>query len=146
MAEQNFISISVDDVKVAKRVEKILKGVKNLTPLHKRLGIRAHSYVMRTFDVGGRPKKWAALKEATILRRRKESSLPLQDEGLLRQSFASEATASAALMGSQLGYSIFHDKGTKHIPQRRILPTIKEAEDEFATKIVEDYANEIGGK
>lgn len=62
----------------------------------------------------------------------------LQDTGRLRMSFLPGVREGSAYIGSDLPYSVFHEKGTKRLPQRRMLPVAEEVKDD-ARQIFENW-------
>ena len=68
------------------------------------------------------------------------SARPLKKTGRLRVSFFPWATKKNAGIGSDLPYSEYHQKGTKGIPQRRMLPEADEVREDI-TKILEDHVS-----
>ncbi len=93
--------------------------------------------VQDNFKSGGRghtdPKfrGWKPLKETTKETRRRKKQLPmviLVISGKLKQSWAFlSPRKNIGILKSLSKISVIHDKGTKKIPQRKILPGIKDA-------------------
>lgn len=69
---------------------------------------------------------WQKLAPQTIARRRQKSSRILQDTGHLKSRWKKQWTNKRGLIQSGVPYSVFHEEGTKHIPQRKILPEEKQ--------------------
>ena len=101
-----------------KKFERILTGLKstaaNKTRLHQRFAILTLQWVDRNFQKGGRltGAPWRKLSLNTIAGRRKQSSLPLEDSGQLRQSFVAKATSKSAIVGTEKQYASYHEDGT----------------------------------
>lgn len=82
----------------------------------------------------GGPGGWKPLKEATIARRRTGPGVGtakiLQDTGKLKQSFVPglpdnvfrQYAGRGIDVGTTLHYAPYHEFGTRHIPQRKMLP------------------------
>ena len=88
------------------------------TALHARYAIIASQWIDRNFQqqgalVGG----WKPLSRNTIVGRRKQSSVILQDTGLLRASFHPQWDDRQAVVGSADKRSLWHEKGTKGSPE-----------------------------
>ena len=68
---------------------------------------------------------WQKLSASTLLQRRKGGGKVsiLQDTGQLRQRWKHIIRGTKiAILRSMVQYSIYHEEGTKKMPQRRILP------------------------
>ena len=68
---------------------------------------------------------WKPLAESTI--RRKGSSRPLVDSGVLKNSITAKAEKLRILLGTNVPYAGFHQFGTPNIPKREFLP-VKDGE------------------
>lgn len=125
-----------------KKGKRILSSMNEaITPrtLLKAVGEDQKLWIEQNFRQEGKEQKWPPLKPQTIKRRRLGSSKPLQDTGKLFQSFVKQQPIrkgqSRIVVGSNIEYAHFHDEGTEHIPQRRILPT-KPVAQERADKVI----------
>jgi phage gpG-like protein len=90
---------------------------------------------------GGKVGGWAPLADSTIesrMRRRNKTGAIriLQDTGTLRMKWKHNFGPDFAATVSAVEYGIFHETGTKKMPQRRILPK----PEEVADKIKEVFA------
>ncbi len=89
-------------------------------------------WIQRNFrEEGGKVCGWAPLADSTIERRmarRNKSGMIriLQDTGGLRERWKHTWGKDHAAVVSAVEYGIFHETGTKKMPQRRILPTLEE--------------------
>jgi|GEM_PF-2574571 len=133
------------DDEVRRRLQSLSRRVKNRESLHKRYAVTGKRWVARNFEDGGRP-RWAPLKPSTARKkvtktRRRGTSNILRVTGALRGSFTGEATRQRAVVGTNKAYAKYHQKGTKHLPVRAMLPTKKQA-DEFTRPITEDWVEE----
>ncbi len=127
--------------RASSRMKKRSKGIKS----DKRIGIKKTMIVMfqriaKNFDFpvghGHKPPiPWKPLAPSTRKEKAKKglSPLPLTRSGLLKQSWIIKATNNSGTLTSTAAskkgvfYGKFHDRGTKHIPKRRILLTEKYA-------------------
>ena len=156
------------DEAVIASINKLSSDVAKTEVLHKRLGVAGRVWVIRNFQDGGRP-RWKPLRPNTVAARRKGSSKPLQDTGLLRQSYAWEADASKAVVGSPRKTALWHNEGTSPytirpktlggrlafmtaggmvfakqvnhpgLPARRMLPTRKQAIDDILEPVTDQF-------
>jgi len=110
------------DKELQAKLSKVMQGTKDLTPLHKRLGIAGQKWVAETFQKQGRP-KWKPLSPNTLAARRSGGGRILQDSGLLRASYIFHATRTEATVGSSRKVALFHQEGVK--PFGPILPKKK---------------------
>ena len=93
-------------------------GVGGKTELHRRYGIQALNWIDDNFRQAGAltGSKWAKLSKNTIAGRRKGSSNPLLNTGLLRASYSARATAQDARVGSPMLIALWHEEGTDPYP------------------------------
>lgn len=89
-------------------------GVGGKTELHRRYGIQALNWIDDNFRQAGAltGHKWQKLSKNTIAGRRRGSSNPLLNTGLLRASFTSRATAQDVRVGTPLFFAPYHEEGT----------------------------------
>lgn len=76
---------------------------------------------------------WAKLQESTIKQRRSGGKKGagrririLQDTGRGRASIIVKANDKMAKIGTGLGYMIAHHKGTRRLPERRVIPEFRQ--------------------
>lgn len=111
------------------------RRIGDLTPAYKRASVFLDQWVQRNFKtegalvggwppfaMGGRFVPGHGIDAAAKL---------LQDTGRLRLSFKPFATRRNAGIRSELPYAEAHEKGTKRLPQRRMLPERSEVEDDL---------------
>jgi phage virion morphogenesis protein len=79
--------------------------------------------VIRNFDAGGRPQRWAPLKH--------RSGKPLIDTGRLRNSITARSDSDSAEVGTNVIYAATHQFGRGAIPARPFLVLQDEDEDEI---------------
>lgn len=72
---------------------------------------------------------WKKLSLKTIAGRRKGSSKILQDTGRLKNSFEFKASSKGAVLFTRVKYAKKHEFGEGRIPQRKIMPSDKQAEE-----------------
>lgn len=120
------ISLTVDVSRVLRGYALLGRGIANREPYNRKLSVQLLAWVRRNFASGGADQTptWAPLKEST--RREKErkgySTLPLTRTGELRQSFYPVADNNQGGVRSDSDYGRYHQTGTKHMPQRLMLP------------------------
>jgi len=86
--------------------------------------------------------KWKPLKDSTIRAKIKKSGVVrmLQDTGTLKNSLHYNAKDNEVRIGYTAKYSIFHQLGTKYMPQRKILPTeLDEIDINSINNILQNY-------
>lgn len=71
---------------------------------------------------------WQPLDPETIKRRRKKSSKPLIDTGVLRNSTYARSGARTIYFGTNIGYAGYQQFGTRYIPARPFLPITAQGE------------------
>lgn len=83
---------------------------------------------------------WKPLDPETVKRRRKQSSKPLIDTGVLRNSTYARGGARTIYFGTNIGYAGFQQFGTRRIPARPFMPITAQGELTMAgpAKIVFD--------
>lgn len=117
-------------VKARKKLRIQKKTLSKLKTPNKKIATKLDSWVQQNFrSEGGRVGKWKPFAYGGRLQDDgsiDQSAKLLQDTGRLRISFVAFATNIIAGIGSDLPYSITHEKGTKRIPKRRMLPEEKD--------------------
>lgn len=126
------------------------------------VGAQQRAWVDKNFQQGGIEEKWPELSEFTLDMRQHGGSAPLQDTGKLKQSFDYKVIngGKGVVVGSNIKYAQYHEtgtgpitpknakmlaipgpngvvflKGTKGIPQRKMLPSEKLG-GELAAKVI----------
>lgn len=158
--------------KIDRGIRIMSNGLKDRTVLHKRMGRVGVRWIQQNFQRQGQP-RWKRLSPNTVAARRKGSSKILQDSGLLRASFDSQANSVRAVIGSPLQISLYHEKGTKKyvikpkksggslrfvtaggvvfaksvqhpgVSKRKMLPTEKQAAKEIVIPVTQQYIDEL---
>lgn len=82
------------------------------------IGLRLIGWTMQNFKQQGIEKKWKPLSPNTVAQRRKASSVPLQNTGILRASWTQSAGNPKVLgdtvsVTSNVKYAPFHEFGTR---------------------------------
>lgn len=108
-------AITVDDEKVQKLLGKIYDQSGDLSPVLKPIGELVRTSVVRNFEAGGRPEKWAPLSTVTLSRRKKSGGiLRVQGHaGGLLGSIHSEAGSDKVVVGTNKIYAAVHQFGAK---------------------------------
>lgn len=126
------------------------------------VGAQQRGWVGKNFDQGGIESPWPPLSDFTLMARKNGGDKPLQDSGRLKQSFTYVVLAGgkAVKVGSNVRYAEYHEtgtgpilpksgkflaiptangvvfvKGTAGIPKRKMLPSVKLAQ-EMAVKTI----------
>lgn len=116
----------VIDVSGALRKIKHIDDKFEPSTLTKRIGFDILDWVNENFEKGGIEKSWPPLSRNTVASRRKGSSTPLQDTGILRQSFDMfSAGGSDVFVGTKNTIAKYHEHGTRpyiiHPRERKVL-------------------------
>jgi len=116
---------------VAARIDKAKRDMGSTELAFKRSVAVIDGWIQRNFrEEGGKVGGWAPLADSTIERRMKRNKggmiRILQDNGQLRERWKHTWSKNHAAVVSAVDYGIFHETGTKKMPQRRILPTLEE--------------------
>lgn len=85
------VTITVEDAKIVAAMARLRASATNTRKVNEAIGFAFGELVAGSFDDGKTPwgETWDALKPSTIARRRKGSSKPLLDKGLMRASIES---------------------------------------------------------
>jgi phage gpG-like protein len=113
---------------------------------NRRLAVQLQGWVFRNFQAGGglQTPAWAPLAASTAKQKARlgYSGTPLIRTGHLRQSFRPFSDNDSAGVGSEVPYSQYHETGTRHLPQRAMLPPRAVAID-YAVKIYERWTAQL---
>lgn len=126
------------------------------------VGAQQRAWIGKNFDQRGIEQPWEPLSSFTLIARSRGGDAPLQDTGRLKQSFAYVVLSGgkSVKVGSNVRYAEYHEtgigpitpksgkflaiptangvvflRGTAGIPQRKMLPSVKLAE-ELAVKVI----------
>jgi len=135
---------------LARKMSAMMKRTQDMTPAMK-VGAEAIDRLMKkSFDVSRSPTDigWEPLTDETIKRRRKKSSTPLVDTGMLRKRTVARAGARTIYFSSNVAYAGFQQFGTRYIPARPFMPITRSGEltdDAGPAKLVFDrIAAQVG--
>lgn len=152
MAEKILEIKNETSPKVTRRIKAMIRSGDSFESPLKKIGLQLTSSVQQNFDKGGRPKKWAGLKLATLLQRGAEvggSGRPeiLRDKGFLMASIVSAPTDPDGIwdlekfqvtVGSQLKYAKHIQDGTRNMPARPFL-MMQDEDIVVAIKFIEEH-------
>ncbi len=116
--------------KAARAFAAMMRRSENLTPALK-VGAESVNRLLKTsFQESRTPTgtDWKTLDPETIKRRRKQSSKPLIDTGVLRNSTYARSGARTIYFGTNISYAGFQQFGTRRIPARPFLPITAQGE------------------
>lgn len=121
-----MIEIRTNGSEVALDFKKLAIDLTRLAPLMRGIAGDLEDSVERAFEQQRDPitgKFWAKLKPATISARRRKNKIgkKLQVTGRLVNSIISSYKTTSAKIGTNVKYAGVHQKGYKHIPQRRFI-------------------------
>ena len=120
-----------------KHLENAERGIKQTETAFRRSLVVLDRWVQKNFQTeGGNVGGWVPLSDTTVdmrMRRRNKTGMIriLQDNGKLRQQWEHESDEKHATLRSKVDYGIFHDSDEPRskLPQRRIMPRMREAWD-----------------
>lgn len=168
-------SIRVNAKAAREALRRFGKTAADTPTLLKLVGLRHLRWVDKNFREEGTEQRWPPLSPNTVAGRRAGSSKPLQDTGRLRQSFDMRLLGrDAVLVGSNQEIARIHHEGSgpyvirptkarvlrfmtsagprfarrvhhPGIPQRRLLPRAKTAQDMAASVVRGAYRKAIRG-
>ena len=120
-----MISIELDGRQTKAILKRYKSRVQNLEPPLKGWGNYMEQETERQFATETDPDgvRWAALAPSTLAQKRRlgyPDSI-LTRTGKMRNSVVAIADARSVLIGVDVPYAIFHQRGTRKMPQRRIL-------------------------
>lgn len=125
---QYELSIKIEGLDTTVRnIDGVAKRAGDLTPAWRKIAVLGFKDVIQHFrDTAGPEGRWKALKPSTIKRRRKGSSVPLQDTGRLRNSLMpgrgiTKISPRQAILSTNVEYAGFHEFGTSRIPKRSFM-------------------------
>lgn len=109
------ITIKTDDREVRGLLNKVQRRLSDMTPVMKVIGEIVRTSVVRNFEKGGRPKKWAPLSKTTLARRKKGGGI-LRVQGFaggLMGSITARAYPDKVVIGTNKIYAAVHQFGAK---------------------------------
>ncbi len=137
LAEFKIIGLT----KLVTKAKKIKTKLERRRTINHKAVIVMDRWIQKNFQQQGKlavQGGWDDISPATKERRRKGINKKrrgqfkiLQDTGQLRQRWEHVYTNRMAKITSNVDYGIYHEKGTKRIPQRKIMPTEKQVMPEL---------------
>lgn len=135
---------------LARKMSAMMKRTQDMTPAMK-VGAEAIDRLMKkTFDLSASPTgvPWKELSKKTIKKRRKNSSTPLVDTGMLRKRTVARGGARTIYFASNVAYAGFQQFGTRFITARPFMPITRSGDltdDAGPAKLVFDrIAAQVG--
>jgi len=105
------------------------------------------SRLSRLFKTEGRSEgvEWSPLKEKYLLWKVKKgfSEKKLHKTATLAQSFTSVLKGDEAVVGTPVGYAIYHEHGTEHIPRRPFMEPVFRAMTKRLPEIFKQNLKEV---
>jgi phage gpG-like protein len=114
---------------VAKGIKPVIKGfdkriqlIEGDKKIYSVIASMAYKDVIQHFDnTVGRSGIWQPLAASTIRQRRRGSSKPLQDTGVMKGSIRPIGLKTRAEVFTNIDYAKYHDLGTRNIPRREFM-------------------------
>ena len=109
------INAKIDDQEVKALLRRIQRNLGDLTPAHKIIGATVRTSVIRNFEKGGRPRKWAPHSKTTEARRGRGAKV-LMKQGLgggMAGSVNFRASRNSVAIGTNKKYAAVHQFGAK---------------------------------
>ena len=120
-----MISIEIDGRQTKAILKRYKSCVRNLEPPLRGWGNYMEQETERQFATETDPDgvRWAALAPSTLAEKRRKGypESILTRTGKMRRSVVSVADTRSVLIAVDVPYAIFHQQGTRKMPQRRIL-------------------------
>ena len=121
--------IKINDTDVQKGLARAIAKLEDLTPMMANIG----EYMQRRIDDGFRYEKdpygqpWAKLASSTLRQkvRQKRILKILQSRGTMRGTLTYQARRDRVLIGFNVFYADFHQRGTKRMVKRQLLPDVE---------------------
>jgi phage virion morphogenesis protein len=128
------ITVQIENNEMHVRLQQLGNAVTNLQPAMRSIGQILKTNVRLCFTDTKSPDgiNWAALSPATIAKRRRNSDVPLNDTGVLKNSFTVQAGAQSVMVGTNAPQAALMNFGGKKaqfpnlwgdIPARPFMPT-----------------------
>lgn len=119
------VTFTYTDIDVQKLAGRLTKELSDLSKPLKDIAVYMKEEVMENFEQEGRPTKWTALAASTIEKKRKAKGVSgqiLEFHGKLKQSINIRSTKDEAAVFSGVFYGVYHQTGTRKMPQRAFMP------------------------
>jgi phage gpG-like protein len=109
--------VVIVDARVLFQRLRAIRGGLAQAPIMHAIGLRLIGWVAKNFEAEGLETKWRPLSPNTIAGRRKASSKPLQDKGLLRASWTTargnpKVVGDTVSVTSNVKYAPYHEFGS----------------------------------
>lgn len=119
------VMLELDTSSVKTAFAKIKKALADLSSPMRDISLLMKEAVMNNFEDEGNPTRWKALAEST--RRAKmikygPGKQILEGSGWLKQSINASSTANEAAVYTGVFYGVYHQTGTRRMPQRAFMP------------------------
>lgn len=122
------VSIKIDDAAVQAGFAQTIARLNDLTPMMRDIG----EYLQRRVDDGFRYERdpyntaWAPLAASTLHRKVKQRRILkiLQSRGTMRGTLTYRASRDRVVVGFNVFYADFHQRGTKRMVKRQLLPDV----------------------
>lgn len=136
------MSFKIDDRELQELIKRLLKSTTKTDSLMKDIAIYMKTQVMENFQSEGRPNKWESLAAKTLkakIRKKGTAGKILESYGKLKQSINLRSDNIKAQVFSGIEYGVYHQTGTRKMPQRAFMPTVKnEKIPPFDSKGIDD--------
>jgi len=119
------ITFTYTDKGIDTLTKRLNKELSDLSKPLKDVAVYMKEEVMENFEQEGRPKGWAALADSTIEKKKKAKGVSgqiLEFHGKLKQSINLRSDKSEASVFSGVFYGVYHQTGTRKMPQRAFMP------------------------
>lgn len=122
------ISIKINDTAVQSAFAGAIARLSDLTPMMANIG----EHLQRRIDDGFRHEKdpygqsWAPLAASTLKQKARNKRILkiLQSRGTMRGTLTYQATGDRVRIGFNVFYADFHQRGTKRMVKRQLLPDV----------------------
>jgi len=151
--------IKTNSEAINRSLGKIAKDLGNMSIPLKQSGMIMIRSIDMNFKQQGRPEKWKALKPSTIKHRKKGSSIILQNNGTLKNSFFTEIRGGTAIaIGTTNEYAAAHNfgitttrntawgkptKSYEHVLPERKFMLFQEKDKEEIDKVFSDFMGKV---
>ena len=128
------LEVRTKGIPAAKRKVSRVLSTMNPRTANKAASVLLDRWVQTNFRLGGRlAGGWKPFKRGGRIKKGQfdPSAKLLQDTGDLRKSFLPFFSSRAAGIGSRLPYAKTHQRGTKNLPARRMLPKPMEVQGQL---------------
>lgn len=147
-----MVKVTFDTQAFERQQQEMLGRIRNASYAFNLIAAKMEAETLKRFKTATAPdgSRWQPLAESTVRQRRKGSSVPLNDTGVLKNSIAGsgKGSAKAATVSTNIGYAAVHNFGGRagrggkvKIPRRQFMwlsqAEIKRYQATLANYIVE---------